>query len=134
MRFHFAIVCAVLLVGCQSPHGSRDDTARIANALEKHITTDEARHILFDDIDGVAQRIQARASDNEESRAQLEILARQRQRLSSRLESLLSRSRKGDELWSYRTYATADRRGGENGFALIRDDRVVEHMEIMIHD
>jgi len=134
MRFHVAIVCAVLFVGCQSPQGSHDDTARIANALEKHITTEEARHILFDDIDRATQRVRARATDNEDSRTELEIWAKQRRRLSSSLESLLSRSREGDELWSYRTYVTADRRGGESGFALIRDGRIIEHMEIMIYD
>jgi hypothetical protein len=134
IRFHVAIICTVLFAGCQSPNGSHDDAARIANALEKQITIEEARHILFDDIDRAMQAVQARATDTEDSRTELKILAGHRRMLNSRLESLLSRSRNGDALWSYRTYVTADRRGGESGFALIRDGRVIEHMEIVIID
>lgn len=132
MRLHVAIVCAVLLVGCQSPNSIDVDIARIASWLERRITHGEARHIFHDDFERAVA--QARAANHEDSRAELEVLAKQRQRRISKLESFLSRSRRGDELWVYRTCATADRRGGESGFVLVRDGRVVERLGVMIHD
>jgi len=130
VRFLIAIVCTVLVIGCESPQSSRDDNASIASSLEKPITNEEARHILFDDIDRSIRVAQTQASDQ----AELEILVKHRQKLSSSLESFLSRVRAGDQLWLYRIYATSDRRGGESGFALLRDGAVVGHMGVMIHD
>ncbi len=134
MRLCFAIICAVLLVGCKSQHDSHDETVRVANALERRITPDEARHILFDHIDRAMHAAQMHSASNEDARLELAILSQRRQRLGSKFDSFLGRSRTGDEIWDYRTYATADRRGGESGFAIVRDGRVVEHMGIMIYD
>jgi hypothetical protein len=134
MRTCFPIVCAFLLVGCQSPQGPHDKTARIADALERRITADEARHILLDVIDREIRAAQTRSATDEDARIVVTGLSRYRQRLSSKFDSFLGRSRPGDELWGYRTFATADHRGGESGFALVRDGRVVEHMGVMIFD
>ena len=134
MPLYFAIVCAVLLVGCQSPPGPHDEAVRIADALKRRVTPDEARHILFDDIDRAIQAAQGHSATHEDARTEVAVLSRQRQRLSSRFDSFVSRSRPGDALWEYRTYVTADHRGGESGFALVRDGRVVEHMGVMIYD
>lgn len=98
------------------------------------LTAEEARQILFNDIDRVMETLQVRAADNEDCRAELKILARHRQRQSSSLESLLSQSHKSDQIWHYRTYVTADRRGGESGIALVRNGKVIGQMQIMIFD
>lgn len=89
--------------------------------------------MLLADIERAIQTTQTRDSSPDDSRKELEILTKQWQRLSSRLESLLSRSRKGDQLWLYRT-GVRDRRGGKEGFALVRNGRVVEHMGVIIFD
>ena len=134
MRFHFVIVSAVLLVGCQSPNESRDTTTRIAESLARQITAEEARRIILDRFDPDIQAAQARSATDEDSRLELEVLTRGRRRKISGLESFLSRRQNGDELWTYRTYVTADRRGGESGFALVRNRRVVEHMGDITYD
>ena len=133
MHLYFAIVCAVLLIGCQSPSGSHSEAVRIADALKQRLTPEEARHILLDDIDRAIQAAQKRSATHEAD-TEAAVLSRQRQRLSARFDSFLSRSRTGDEVWDYRTYVTADQRGGESGFALVRAGRVVEHMGVMIYD
>ncbi len=120
MRLCYTTVCAVLIVGCQSPRHSRHENVRIADSLERQITADEARHILFDDIDRDIEAAQARPAAEEGVGDVVTDLSQVRQGLSSRFDSFLERSREGDELWMYRTHVTADRRGGESGFALVR--------------
>jgi hypothetical protein len=127
MRRYFGMLCAVLVVGCQSPTRSYE---ALAASLTRRITPDEARHILFDLIDRDIQAAEA----HDASRTELAVLSEQRQLLSSRFDSFLRHSRAGDELWDYRTYVTADHRGGNSGFALLRDGRVVEQMVFLIHD
>jgi hypothetical protein len=130
MRLHVAIVLTFVVVGCQSPSASRHANACIAKSLEKRIGDEEARHIAFDDIDRTMRAAQSNGSDF----AELEVLARHRKSLYSKIEAFLSRFRGGDQLWVYRTHVTADRRGGESGFALVRDGAVVEHITLMIYD
>jgi hypothetical protein len=134
MRLCYAIICAVLLVGCQSPPGTHDETVRIALALKRRITPDEARHILFDDIDRAIQAAQTHLAAHEDVRTEVAILSSQRQRLSARFDSFFTHSRAGDELWDYRTYVTPEQRGGESGIALVREGIVVGHMKVMIYD
>ncbi len=129
MRFHFVIICAVLLVGCQSAHESRDAAARIAESLERQITAEEAQRIVVSHINPAIRAAQARSAAHEDSRVELEILTRHRQRSISELESFLSRRQSGDELW---TYLTAGPPCRESGLALVRGGQVVEHMAILI--
>jgi hypothetical protein len=131
MRRYVTILCAVLVVGCQSPKRSHNG---IADSLKSRMTPDEARQIIFDHIDQAIKVAQTRSAADEDVRTELAVLSKHRQRLSSEFHSFLIRSRAGDELWDYRTYVTADHRGGERGFALVRDGRVVEHMEIITYD
>jgi hypothetical protein len=52
---------------------------------------------------------------------------------SSDLDAFLKRLREGDELWYYRTYVW-ENRGGEDGFAILRNGRVVEQMPFLTFD
>ena len=132
MRFVLVIVCATLLIGCHSPRSSGDETAQIASSLERRVTDAEARHILLDDIERAMQA--ARSANHDDSHRELEVLDKKRQRLTSKFESFLSHFQKDDQLWVYRTYVTSDRRGGESGFALVRNGWIAEHMGVMIYD
>ena len=134
MRLCLPIVCAVLLAGCQSQPCSHDESVRIAGALKTRITPDEVRHILFDDIDRAIQTAKTDLTTHEDVRTEVVMLSRQRRRLSSRFDSFLGHSRSGDELWDYRTYVTPERRGGESGFALVREGKVVGHMKVRVYD
>jgi hypothetical protein len=146
MRSRLFIIVTTLLLGCQSHYVSRGDVeglvasyerqvaARIGNALERRVTVEEARHVVFDEIDRAIQTVQTRSASKAEGRAELEILTRERKRRSAKFDTFLSRSRSGDELWLYRTSVTADQRGGESGLAFVRDGAVVEHMGVMILD
>ncbi|MBA4148959.1 MAG: hypothetical protein H0X66_12655 [Verrucomicrobia bacterium] len=127
-----AVVCAILIAGCQSPRTSRDAAVRIASSLERRVTDAEARHILVDHIEHAIHA--ARAANHKDSSIEVEILSKKRHQLTARFDSFLSRSSSDDQLWAYRTYATPDQRGGESGFALVRGGRVVEYMGVMIYD
>jgi hypothetical protein len=128
MRFVVAILCAVLIVGCQSPQDSHGDVAAIAASLQRRVTEEEARHIVLGYVEDRTQKLQERAASDEDSRVELEVLDKKRQRSISRLEAFLSGSRKGDELWTYRT---ATRPCQESGLALVSAGRVVEHMPLI---
>lgn len=122
---------ALLLAACRSVYDRPNQTDRIADALERRVTEAEARDILLGPIDRSIEA--APPNDNDGSRL-VESLIRLRQTLSARLDAFLSGSREGDQLWFYRTYVTVDRRGGESGFALVRDGRVVGHLTALIYD
>lgn len=132
MRLLAAISCVMLLLGCHSVETRRREADRITSALEKRITVEQARHIVLDVYDHAIQ-----TADNDRTpgaRAESETLAKKRQRLNSRLETFLGCYRPGDELWSYRTYVTPDRHGGERGLAILRAGVVIEHMGLMVYD
>lgn len=131
MRLHLLIVCVALLAGCRSAHDGSDAPSNIAGSLERQITTEEAQRIIRSYLDSAIQAAQARSTTNADSRDELRILESQQQRSLSKLESLLSHMKSGDELWSY---LTAGPRCRESGFALVRDGHVVQSIGMMIYD
>jgi hypothetical protein len=142
MRCLVIITGTWLLIGCQSQHASRDDAGgladsyqrhaviRIEDSLERRVTVEEARHMALDSIDHTIQVAKNEASDQKLP----DHLARNRELMSSRLESFLARLHEGDQLWSYRAYDTVDRRGGESGFAIVREGKVVEYVGFVVYD
>jgi len=125
MRFIVAIALGVLMTGCQSPEASRDDAAAIVTALKKRITAEEAHRIALGDFEDSMQKLEGRPPSDTSVRLEWEVLKNKQERCSSLLEAFLSRSRKGDELWTYRT---TTRPCEESGLALVRDGSVVEHL------
>jgi len=86
------------------------------------------------DFDQEIAAMQSRATTNESYRVGVESLAKTRDECSAKLDSFLSHSRKGDELWFYKTTVTADGRGGTYGIAIVRDHKVVRPMQFFIID
>jgi hypothetical protein len=138
--FVIALMGLFLLAGCSHTpkHGSPGEE-RVARWLEARISPEGARHWLLDNIDHMTQTIQKRteiataAADRDDYQGELDVLARTHEKLSLALESFLSGCLEGDELWTYRTFATADR-GGEGGIAIVRDGKVIQHKVFVVYD
>lgn len=134
LRLNVVLAFTLVFAGCQSYHDTSNNIARIAKSLERHISAQEARHIVLDYTEGAVKAARANTANPEESRQELEILTKNREQCSSRLESFLSRLRKGDELWVYRTYVSPGRPCGEMGFARVRRGKVVAYLRSIIFD
>ena len=150
MRYLVLIAGTMLFVGCGTQSFTRDDAAgigdlaqrrvkaqieqyhvEIGNSLETRTTIEDAPYQLLPGVLRDGQSPAGTAADNHGTRAELDFILK---RLRSQLEPLWSRVLPGDELWVYRAYLTADKRGGERGVAIVRNGRVVDHMGIFIID
>jgi hypothetical protein len=92
---------------------------------------EEAQRIACSYFEFGIQAGRASSVTNADSREELEILESLQQRSLSKLESLLSHKKSGDELW---TYLTAGPGCHESGFAVVRDGNVVQSIGMMIYD
>src|SRR5581483_11818179 len=100
---HVFTLCAILFLGCGSPHVPTSDSAHLGSFVEKRITLEEARHLLLNDLERALSKAQVSSAFKNGNPAEVGILLKERARLSSHLESFLAHSRKGDQLWTYRT-------------------------------
>jgi hypothetical protein len=128
MRFLAFVL--LFLVGCQTSRISHDEQTMIEKWLQRRITPEEARHICLDDSERLLQWTQSRP-DGDEARKELAAVKRMRQRMSSRLESFLSRSPKEAELWFYQKGAKVP---AEDGIAFVRAGRVLDYLAWNIYD
>jgi hypothetical protein len=95
----------VLLIGCVIPAERLHGNVEIENALVKRVTDEEARAIAL-------------SSGGDDSK----------------LEKFFLLRRPDDELWTYRTFVTADLRGGQSGLALIRRGKTAAHLPLLTYD
>lgn len=130
MRSIAIILSMFFFVGCQTSRLSHDEKALIEKSLQRRVTYDEARHICLDEFDRLIQRTQSRP-DGDETRKELAAIKRARQRMASSLEAFLSKAPKGSELWFYEK---GIKRISEDGFAFVKDGRVLDYRGHNIYD
>ena len=119
--------------GCRSDRTNSPEWLTWAD-LDRKVTRDECLHFVLGDLDRQIQALEAKVHNGTEANVELSVTRHERERQERRLEAFLSRAGNSDQLWTYRTYATKDGRGGSMGLARTRDSRIEDFFQIMIID